>query len=58
MNKPNKKKTKVAKTKIPHRELWIHKNPKILKSIREGMQDIKEGRTTRVKNLDRFLKGL
>ena len=43
---------------IPSRELWIHKNPKILKSIREGIQDVEKGRTTKVKNIDRFLKGL
>ena len=43
---------------IPNRELWIHKNPKILKSIREGIQDIKEGHSTRVKDLDKFLKEL
>ena len=42
----------------PSRELWIHKSPKILKSIQKGIQDIKEGRSTRVKDLDKFLKEL
>ena len=43
---------------IPSRELWMHNNPKILKSIQEGIQDIKEGRTTRVKDLDKFFEEL
>ena len=49
---------KKAKKKIPRKELWMHNNPKILKSIREGIQDIKEGRTTRVKDLDKFFEEL
>jgi len=43
---------------IPSRELWIYRNPKILKSIQRGMQDIKEGRVTKVKDLDKFFKEL
>ena len=43
---------------IPSRELWMHQNPKILKSIREGIRDIKEGRSTKIKDLDKFLKEL
>ena len=56
--KTNKKKTEKTKKKIPRKELWIHKSPKILKSIQKGIQDIKEGRSTRVKDLDKFLKEL
>ena len=41
---------------IPSRELWIHENPKILKSIRQGIEDVEKGRTARVKDLDKFLK--
>lgn len=43
---------------IPSKELWVHQNPDVLESIHRGMQDIKEGRVTKVKNLDRFLKEL
>jgi hypothetical protein len=43
---------------IPSKELWVHKNPKVIKSIQRGIQDIKEGRVTRVKNLDKFFKKL
>ena len=46
------------RTAIPSRELWVHQNPEILKSIREGMQDAKEGRITRVKDLDKFFEEL
>ena len=44
--------------KIPSRELWIYQNPKVLKSIQRGMRDIKEGRVTKVKDLDKFFKKL
>ena len=56
--KANKNNMKKAKKKIPRKELWMHNNPKILKSIQEGIQDIKEGRTTRVKDLDKFFEEL
>ncbi len=43
---------------IPARELWVHQNPAVMKSIQRGMRDIKEGRVTKVKNLDKFFKEL
>ncbi|MDP2911650.1 MAG: hypothetical protein Q8N76_04910 [Candidatus Omnitrophota bacterium] len=43
---------------IPSKELWVHQNPDVLESIHRGMQDIKEGRVTKVKNLDKFFKEL
>ena len=43
---------------IPSRELWIHQNPEILKSVQKGIRDIKEGRVTRIKDLDKFFKNL
>lgn len=43
---------------IPARELWIHQNPDALKSIQQGIQDIKQGRVTKVKKLGKFLKQL
>lgn len=29
---------------IPARELWLHKNPKALKSVLKGIKDAKEGK--------------
>jgi hypothetical protein len=46
------------RTAIPTIELWIHQNPEILYNIKEGMEDIKEGHTTRIKNLDDFFEKL
>ena len=46
------------RTAIPTRELWVHQNPEILKSIQEGIKDLKEGRFTKVKDLDKFFKEL
>lgn len=43
---------------IPSRELWIYQNPDVLKSIQRGMKDIKEGRVTKVKDIDKFLEEL
>lgn len=46
------------RTSIPTRELWVHKTSKVLNSIKEGMADIKAGRVTKVKNVDKFLDEL
>ncbi len=43
---------------IPARELWVHENPDVLKCIQQGIEDIKQGRVTKVKKLDKFLKQL
>jgi|SRR3989338_923345 len=43
---------------IPARELWVHQNPDALKYIQRGIQDIKQGRFTKVKDIDKFLKQL
>ena len=43
---------------IPSKELWVHQNPGALESIQRGIQNVKEGRVTKVKNLDKFLKEL
>jgi len=43
---------------IPARELWVHQSPKVIESIQRGMRDIKEGRVTKVKDLDKFFKEL
>ena len=44
------------RTAIPTRELWVHQNPEILQNIQKGIQDVKEGRVTRVKDLDKFFE--
>lgn len=40
------------------KELWIHQNHRVSESIQRGIQDAKEGRVTKVKNLDKFFKEL
>lgn len=46
------------RTAIPTSELWVHRNPGVLKSIQKGMQDIKKRDVTRVKDLDNFFEKL
>lgn len=43
---------------IPSKELWVRQNPEALESIQRGIQNVKEGRVTKVKNLDKFFKEL
>ena len=43
---------------IPSRELWVHKNPEVMKRLQKGFQAAKEGKVTRVKDLDKFFKEL
>ena len=43
---------------IPSRELWIYQNPKVLKRIQRGLQDVQDGKIKEVKNLKKFLKDL
>ena len=43
---------------VPSRELWIYQNPKVLKSIQNGLQDAQEGKITEVKDVKEFLKKL
>ncbi|MCK4519070.1 MAG: hypothetical protein KAU12_03015 [Candidatus Omnitrophica bacterium] len=42
------------RTSIPTRELWIHQNPKAMKTLRRGLEDSAKGRLTRVKDLKKF----
>ena len=46
------------RTAIPSRELWIHQNPEIKKDIAEGIKDIEQGRSTKVKDVSKFLDEL
>ena len=43
---------------IPARELWIHQNPNAAKDIQRGIQDVKQGRVTKVKDVNKFIKQL
>ena len=43
---------------IPSKELWIYQNPDVLKRIQKGLQDAKENKVTKVKNVKKFLKDL
>lgn len=46
------------RTAIPTRELWVHQNPDILKSIQKGVEDAKDGRVTKIKDIDKFFEEL
>ena len=43
---------------IPARELWVHQNPNAAKDIQRGIQDVKQGRVTKVKDVNKFIKQL
>ncbi|MCD6080866.1 MAG: hypothetical protein J7J54_05395 [Candidatus Omnitrophica bacterium] len=43
---------------IPSKEAWIYRNPKVIKAIREGLSEAKQGRLEKIKDLDKFLKDL
>ncbi len=46
------------RTSIPSIELWIHQNPKAMKTLQEGIKDAAEGRLNRVKDLGKFVDNL
>ncbi|MFH1507539.1 MAG: hypothetical protein ABIG46_03790 [Candidatus Omnitrophota bacterium] len=43
---------------IPSREAWIYENPKVIGNIRKGIQDIKEGKSKHVTDVDKYLDHL
>jgi hypothetical protein len=45
-------------TSVPAREAWIYENPKVIDKIKQGLADVKEGRTKKVGDLDKFLEEL
>lgn len=45
-------------THIPSQEAWLHKNPVALKRVQDGLEDLKKGKTKKVKNLKQFLDEL
>ena len=43
---------------IPSNEAWIYRNPKIIGSVRKGLEEAREGKTERVDDLDSFLENM
>ena len=43
---------------IPSSEAWIYRNPKVIGSVRKGLEEAREGKTDRVDDLDSFLENL
>ena len=43
---------------IPASEAWIYENPEVIASIRRGLKQAKEGKITKVHDLDKFLENL
>jgi hypothetical protein len=48
----------VPKISIPANEAWLHENPKIMNNLRKAMQQVKEGKVTKVKNQQKFFDNL
>lgn len=44
--------------KVPANEQWVHENPEILASIQKGIEDIKEGRITKVKDIEKYIESI
>ena len=43
---------------IPIKEAWIYQNPQALKSIRQGLDEVKREKTEKAENLEEFLEDL
>ena len=43
---------------IPSREAWIYKNSKVMKQIRQGLDEAGKGKLEKTDNIDKFLKKL
>ena len=43
---------------IPTREAWIYQNSEVLKLIRRGLAEAKQGKVKKVEDLDKFLEDL
>ena len=43
---------------IPSREAWIYRNPKVLKRIRQGLDEASKEKIEKVDDLDKFFKKL
>jgi hypothetical protein len=40
---------------IPSNEAWVYQNPAVIGKIRKGLQEIREGRTERIDDVEAFL---
>ena len=43
---------------IPSNEAWVYRNPKVIGSVRKGLEEAREGKAERVDDLDSFLENL
>ena len=43
---------------IPSREAWIYRNPDVLKKIRQGLIEAKQGKAEKAEDLNKFLGSL
>lgn len=43
---------------VPSRETWIYQNPAVLKKIRHGLVEAKEGKLEKVDDVDKFIEKL
>ncbi|OPX28453.1 MAG: hypothetical protein B1H08_05900 [Candidatus Omnitrophica bacterium 4484_171] len=43
---------------IPSKEAWIYRNPNVLKAIRQGLAEAREGKIEKAEDLDKFLSNL
>ena len=48
----------VPKISVPANEAWLHENPKIINNLRRAMQQVKDGKVTKVKNQQKFFDSL
>jgi len=43
---------------VPSKEVWLFKNPKALKAVKEGLKEAKAGKIEKVLDLDEFIENL
>lgn len=48
----------MPKVSIPANEAWLHENPKIMNTLRKAMQQVKDGKVTKVKDQQKFFDSL
>jgi predicted transcriptional regulator len=43
---------------IPAREAWIYEDSSVLDTVRKGLREAKEGKVTKVENIEKFIEKL
>jgi hypothetical protein len=43
---------------VPASEAWVYQNPEVVKKVRKGLEEAREGKTERVDDLNSFLDSL